>query len=225
MSVVDRITVRSYGIDVPTQEERRTATRGRILDAAVESLLERGYAATTVAEVQERAGVARGTLLHHFPTRVDIMVGAVRHVADQRIAQLEREVALIPAGADRLGTLVDLIWRDISSPMFFAGLELWVAARTEPSLREALIPIERRLFENLHRVMLDIARESDDPRLPTLVEFTIDLLTGLSMTTILTSNLGPREVLLRRWKTALLVLTGELTADALVPRRQRQSLA
>jgi AcrR family transcriptional regulator len=204
-----------------TQEERRTATRGRILDAAIESLLERGYAATTVAEVQERAGVARGTLLHHFPTRVDIMVGAVRHVADQRAAQFAREAALIPADAGRLAALVDLAWRDFNSPMFFAALELWVAARTEPELRDALIPVERELFAGLHRVILETAGpQADDPRLPTLVEFTIDLLTGLSMSSILTSNLGTREVLLRRWKTALLILTGELPAEKLVPRRR-----
>lgn len=209
-----------------TQEERRTATRGRILDAAIESLLERGYAATTVGEVQARAGVARGTLLHHFPTRVDLMVGAVQYVAEQRAAQFEREVALLPDDAGRLPALVDLAWRDFTSPMFFAALELWVAARTEPELRDALIPVERELFANLHRVILQTAdadtaaASSTDPRLPTLVEFTIDLLTGLSMSSILTSNLGSREVLLRRWKSALLILTGQLPPDDLVHRRR-----
>lgn len=211
-----------------TQEERRTATRGRILDAAIESLLERGYAATTVGEVQARAGVARGTLLHHFPTRVDLMVGAVQFVAKQRAAQFEREVALLPDDAGRLPALVDLAWRDFTSPMFFAALELWVAARTEPELRDALIPVERELFANLHRVILQTADTSTaeapaeasaaDPRLPTLVEFTIDLLTGLSMSSILTNNLGSREVLLRRWKSALLILTGQLPPEDLVRR-------
>lgn len=202
-----------------TQEERRTATRTRILEAAVEALLERGYAATTVAEVQERAGVARGTLLHHFPTRVDIMVGAIAHVAERRVRQFEHEVAVIPRGDGQLAAVVDLAWRDLQSPMFFAALELWVAARTDPDLRAALIPVERELFARIHQSILGLAGpQAHDPRLPTLVEFTIDLLTGLTMSTILTSDLGSREVLLRRWKRALRVLLGELDATELVRR-------
>lgn len=203
-----------------TQEERRTATRGRILDAAVESLVERGYAATTVAEVQERAGVARGTLLHHFPTRVDIMAGAVAHIAERRLTQFEREVALAPPGSQRLDALVEIAWRDVSGPAFLAALELWVAARTDPGLREALAPVELALFTRIHESMHRLAGvEGGDPRVPTLVEFTIDLLTGLAMSTILTGNLATREVVLRRWKTALHVLMGELDADHLVHRR------
>ena len=204
-----------------TQEERRTATRTRILDAAVESLLERGYGATTVGEVQARAGVARGTLLHHFPTRVDIMVSAVTHITDQRAAQFEREVAVLPPGAGRMSALVDLAWRDLSSPQFFAALELWVAARTDLGLREALVPVERKLFASIHQsVRTVLGPDEADPRIPTLVEFTIDLLTGLALSTILTHDLGTREVLLRRWKTALSVLLGEADAAQLAPRRR-----
>ena len=49
----------------------------RLLEAAYECLLDGGYAATTVGHVQQRAGVARGTLLHHFPTRGALMAGVV----------------------------------------------------------------------------------------------------------------------------------------------------
>jgi hypothetical protein len=65
-----------------------------------------------------------------------------------------------------------------------------------------------------------VGPDGQDPRVPTLVEFTIDLLTGLTLSTILTSDLGAREVLLRRWKAALGVLMGELDADDLVRRRR-----
>ena len=43
-----------------TQAERRETTRTKLLDAAVECLTERGYAATSVVDVQQRAGVSRG---------------------------------------------------------------------------------------------------------------------------------------------------------------------
>lgn len=203
-----------------TQEERSNATRARILDAAAACLLERGYAATTIGEVLGRAGLARGTLLHHFPAKDDLIVAAMRHLAEQRIARFHREAELVAPGANRLDAMVDVAWRDLTSPTFYAALELWVAARTDPHLRDALVPVEADLFRKLHEGLLAIADPArTDPRAPTLVEFTIDLLTGLSMTTLLTSRLGHRELLLRRWRRAIAVLAGDLDAAAFVERR------
>src|SRR5690349_7791519 len=79
-----------------TQEERRTRMRRRLLEAAVACLREKGYAETTVTEVQERAGVARGTLLHHFPAKAELMVAATEHLALRRIERFRTEAARIP---------------------------------------------------------------------------------------------------------------------------------
>jgi AcrR family transcriptional regulator len=202
-----------------SQQERRAGTRAKILTAAGECLLERGYADTTVAEVQSRAGLARGTLLHHFPTKADLIVAAMRHLAEQRIDRFHAEARLAATEGNRLAALVDVAWRDLNSPTFFAALELWVAARTDPELRDVLVPVETAIFRRLHDGLLAIADpDGADPRVPTLVEFTIDLLTGLSLTTLLTSNLGHRELLLRRWKRALAVLVGDLDPERLVER-------
>lgn len=46
----------------PLRREQSRATRERIVGAARELMLERGYAATSMAEVADRAGVARPTL-------------------------------------------------------------------------------------------------------------------------------------------------------------------
>lgn len=207
-----------------SQQQRREQTRARILEAAGQCLLELGYAETTVGEVQLRAAMARGTLLHHFPTKAELIVAAMRHLAEQRIARFHTEAGAAATGGDRMAALVDVAWRDLNSPTFFAGLELWVAARTDRELRDVLVPVETELFRTLHEGLLAIVDpDGADPRLPTLVEFTIDLLTGLSLTTLLTSNLGHRELLLRRWKRALAVLTGELSPAELVERPGRRS--
>ncbi len=68
-----------------SQQERSATTRARVVEATVTSLVELGYAATTISRVQERAGVARGTLLHHFPHRADLLVAVVEDVADRRL--------------------------------------------------------------------------------------------------------------------------------------------
>jgi AcrR family transcriptional regulator len=187
-----------------TQAERTAATRAKLVQAAFDCLLEKGYGATTVGAVQERAGVARGTLLHHFPTRAELMIGVVEDIADRRLDVLS------PATGEPAGqgwdAVVDLVWRDLQSPAFLAALELWVAARTDAALREALVPIQARLFGTIHRAVTALV--GDDPRAPTLVQFTIDLLTGTAMAGMLGPGREQTAVVVERWKDALLTLAG-----------------
>ncbi|HSV40251.1 MAG TPA: TetR/AcrR family transcriptional regulator [Nocardioidaceae bacterium] len=191
-----------------TQEERRATTRAKLLDAAAACLLERGYAATTVGEVQERAGVARGTLLHHFPTKVDLMVAATGHVTAQRIEGFRKAAAAIPEGDDRLDAVIDLAWQDLNGPVFFTALELWVAARTDADLRAAVAALEEELFRSMRESYAEVLGDSfGDATYP--IEFTIDLLTGLSITTMVSGQLGPRQRVLDRWKKSLRMLIEE----------------
>ena len=117
--------------------------------------------------------------------------------------------------------MVDLVWRDLTSPIFFAGVELWVAARTDPDLRAALIPEEKRLFAEMREVYAATLGEPyvSDARVEPLSEFTVDLLTGLSMATMLSANDGTREAVVRRWKRAMTVLLGLLPAEELLGGR------
>jgi len=59
-----------------TRRERAKATRTRISRAAYELFCERGYAATTMAEVARRAGVASQTVYFTFHTKPDLLAGA-----------------------------------------------------------------------------------------------------------------------------------------------------
>lgn len=205
-----------------TQQQRRESTRAALLDATVACLVEHGHAGTTVADVLAHAGVARGTLLHHFPTKNDLLAAAVSHVAAQRADRWDAEVAALPARTDRVDAMVDLAWRDLSSPVFAAALELWVAARTDAELRAALVPVEAHLVGRIRESLVAALGPAyaDDRRAGTLVQFTIDLLTGLALSTVLTGDTdGGRELVLRRWKRALRVLFGELDAGSLTRGR------
>jgi AcrR family transcriptional regulator len=209
-----------------TQAQRSEATRGKILEATLQCLVERGYAETTTAEVLARADVPRGTLLHHFPTKADLLVGTVHHIAGRRVEALSAELAAIPVEADRLDALIDIIWRHFSSPLFWAALELWNAARTDAEVRTALLPVEKEIFAVLHDRARTLLSESSpgDPRVPTVVEFSYEVLTGLAMTGIVSGDLGRRELLIRRWKRAAAILLGHRDPSTLVERaRSKES--
>lgn len=55
-------------------------TRDRILDALAAILIERGSAAVTLNAVAERAGVSKGGLLYHFPSKSDLINGLVERM-------------------------------------------------------------------------------------------------------------------------------------------------
>ncbi|MEV0028788.1 TetR/AcrR family transcriptional regulator [Nocardia sp. NPDC050793] len=204
-----------------TQAQRRARMRTRLLDAAIDSLVEVGYAGTTTLEVQNRAGVPRGTLQHHFPTKPDLLAGAVEHLAARRLERLTTEFAAIPEDADRLATAVDLTMRMFSGASFLAALEIWVGARTDQELRAAFLPLEQRLFELMHTSIRDIFRAEfpDDPRVPTITEFTIEIMTGLAMRALLTGNVERNRILQQRWGNAVRVLLGTAPADTLLESR------
>jgi AcrR family transcriptional regulator len=52
------------------RERRRAEVRDRVFDAAVTLFVDRGYKATTIDAIAERADVARGTVFNHFPEKV-----------------------------------------------------------------------------------------------------------------------------------------------------------
>ncbi|MGY1593858.1 TetR/AcrR family transcriptional regulator [Geodermatophilus sp. SYSU D00708] len=145
----------------PRSRSARTAgSRALILDAAVACLVEEGYAGASTLAVQARAGVSRGRLLHHFPSRAELLVAAAEHLSTTLLAAVrERAAALMadqPAGPERVDRAIDLMWATFQEPPFRAATELWTAARTDPELRAALRAEERRLRAAIRAVADEI---------------------------------------------------------------------
>ncbi len=143
-----------------SQSERRAQTRGRLLDATIESLIEAGYAATTIRRVTELAGVSQGAQSHHFPRRVDLVTSAFERLAEQRIDRYRRRARELPADRPtRLRALLDLLWEDFSSPVFTVAVRLWIAAAEDEELRRRLVPVENRIHANVARLSAEVAGE------------------------------------------------------------------
>jgi AcrR family transcriptional regulator len=132
-----------------TQEERSATMRVRLLDAAVATLGDKGYARTTTTEIARRARVSRGAQLHHFPTKDDLVTAAVEHLLVQRTAEFLAHFARLPSDKNRAQAAVELLWTMISGPTFFAWLEVLVAARTDAKLRRTVTPIVRRFVDTV----------------------------------------------------------------------------
>lgn len=118
-----------------THAERSAATRLALLDATVECLAELGYAHTTTAEIVRRAGVSRGAQVHHYPTKAELVVAAVRHLFEGRTAAFVQEFDGLPEADRTLENGIELMWTSVQGPSFRAALELVVGSLPDDRLR------------------------------------------------------------------------------------------
>ena len=118
--------------------ERTATTRRRVIDAAIACLYARGYTATTTSMIAEGAGVSRGALLHHVPTKVDLVLALVEDVVARQRAYYTEALRTYPRGRDRFIAMTELTWRMWSEPQGVAVTEIMVAARSDRLLGDRL---------------------------------------------------------------------------------------
>lgn len=186
------------------QQERSRATQARLLEATVDCLVDHGWSGTTTTVVAARAGVSRGAQVHHYPTKAALVLAAVEHLTERRAEGLRAEAAALPPSPDRLDRVVDMLAAAFTGPLYLAALEVWVAARTEPDLREALVPLEARVGREMHRLTVDLlGADERRPGVREAVQATLDLLRGLGVASLLSDDSTRRRTLLAAWKQHL----------------------
>jgi AcrR family transcriptional regulator len=121
-----------------TQQQRREETVGRLLDAAIATIIEVGYARASAAVITRRAGVSVGALFRHFETMGDFMAATASEVLRRQLESFTKRVAEIPPDRPALEAALAIL-RDITGGPTNAVLyELLVAARTDEKLKETL---------------------------------------------------------------------------------------
>ena len=178
--------------------------RARLLEATVELLVERGFGRTTTTLVSERAGVSRGAQLHHFPTKNALVVAAVTHLTEVRGAELAAAAAAIPRGRNRTRAVLQMLGEHFASPVFVAALELWVAARTDEALLEAVAPLEQRIGRETHRMTVELLGVDESvPGMRELVQATLDMVRGLGLADTINDDAQRRRRILDQWARTL----------------------
>lgn len=77
----------------PIRRRRKDARPSEIADAALALFSERGFAATRLEDVAQRAGVSKGTLYLYFPTKEDLFRAVLRQGLLPNLEAMERAVA------------------------------------------------------------------------------------------------------------------------------------
>ncbi|MFE5873384.1 TetR/AcrR family transcriptional regulator [Streptomyces roseifaciens] len=167
---------------------RRQNTRRKLFDAAVTLIAEQGFSSTTVDEIAERAGVAKGTVYYNFASKTDLfeellrhgmelLTGALRAAADETAERgggaTEALDAMIRAGLDFVAR------RPALAQLYVA--ELW---RTNRAWRPTLTRVRQQAVEVIESVLREAAAE-DDPAAGSDVALTASALFGMVLVTAL----------------------------------------
>ncbi|MFJ9794411.1 TetR/AcrR family transcriptional regulator [Streptomyces sp. NPDC101145] len=130
-----------------TQSTRRQATRTKLYEAAVTLIAEQGFSATTVDEIAERAGVAKGTVYYNFKSKTELFEELLRHGVGLLTASLRTAA---DETAARGGTRVEALDAMIRAGLVFidrypAFTQLYVAElwRTNRAWQSTLLVVRQ----------------------------------------------------------------------------------
>ena len=164
---------RSDNPDPPKGNPARVAaTKSKICDAVVLCLDEVGYSETSINRVQTSAGVSRGALTHHFPSKEAMMVETLERLLDpvrgstvsadtesRHIDSLHKNAAQ----ADGLEHDLARLWsKVVNTPEGRALMEILVAARTDSHLHDRIAPTLQKYNSDISRNVLKFYTDPND---------------------------------------------------------------
>jgi AcrR family transcriptional regulator len=141
------------------QAQKSASTRNLIVESAIKCFVEMGYARTTTTVIAEKAGLSRGAMLHHFPSKSAIVRAAVEHLNAKRLRAFRKSMAKPGTEGDHVRQGVEAYWSHVKHPMFVAFFELAVASRTDPELAAILRPAQEAFDREWEQTALDLFPE------------------------------------------------------------------
>lgn len=118
-------------------EERVTATRAKLIDAAICSLAELGFHRTTFVEVSRRSELSRGAIHHHFDSIPDLMNAVVRDLGVRIREEVTTGLKQLPV-ENTCDAGIDFLWEQAHSPNQLALQQIRTAITTDQQLRETV---------------------------------------------------------------------------------------
>ncbi|MFP1623900.1 TetR/AcrR family transcriptional regulator [Streptomyces sp. 5K101] len=136
---------------------RRRATRAKLYEAAVTLIAEQGFSATTVDEIAERAGVAKGTVYYNFKSKTELFEELLRFGVGLLTSSLQQAA---DETAERGGTKVEALDAMIRAGLVFidrypAFTQLYVAElwRTNRAWQSTLLVVRQQAVAVVERVL------------------------------------------------------------------------
>ena len=121
-----------------SQADRRAETRAKLIAAAIRCLHRTGYAAVTIALIADEAGVSRGAMTYHFPSKSDIMLAVHQDAFREELEMFGRAFEATTAPEDYYLILPRVAHEALRRPAAVAVMEIMLASRADVDLRTKL---------------------------------------------------------------------------------------
>jgi AcrR family transcriptional regulator len=134
-------------------KQKRELARARILDAAQALFNERGYDATTLAEVSRRAGVSAGLTIYYFRTKQHLVQALTDRLLHARMVRAARAAA--DGGPDeQLAAIIDAVLRTATEEPHIIAMHL--ALLLQPGVAELLADAEHHWEDQIPAILRDV---------------------------------------------------------------------
>ena len=119
--------------NVGTADQRRE----QMLRAALDVIIERGYAESRIADVAERAGTSPALVIYYFKTKDQLLTEAIRFSEDSWYEAGTRRMAEIPTAAGKIEEIVAMSFLpevDTEPSSWALWLDLWAQSVRHPEV-------------------------------------------------------------------------------------------
>ena len=199
--------------------------REQMLRAALEVILERGYADTRIADVAERTGTSPALVIYYFKTRNQLLTEAIRYSEDTWYAEYLRRTAKIQTAAGQLTELIAMNCLPGTDPdpgsYWLMWLDLWAFSPRSPGVAAVREKSDERWRDAIRSIVL-AGQEAGEFASVDADDFTITLaglLDGLAVQIALEDLEVPPQ---RAYDLAMRFAAGQLGFDRkAAPKRNR----
>ncbi len=117
----------------PTVAERRA----EILEITCEVVIERGFAATRIADVAKRLGVSSSLIHYHFDSKEQLLAEAFAHYARKDVEEMEAEIEAAPTAVAQLDRVIHNYVPEGSGDVeWMLWIDGWGEALRNPMMRK-----------------------------------------------------------------------------------------
>ena len=133
----------------------RDERRALLLEAALAAFADKGYHATAMDEIAERAGVSKPVLYQHFDSKLELYVALAARVCDDIVDTIESALDSTADNGERIGACLHGFFEFVDRPGSGYPLVFNSDMGTDPAVAPLLESAQNRCGEAIGRVLQD----------------------------------------------------------------------